>query len=123
MDITHARFPYEVLRIINEVADSHFVAFDLEFSGIAQQRRPRSSKLTLQEYYEDVKSAAEKYQILQVGLTIVNEDLENGRYIARPYNFNLSPLTFLPERQFSREWTSHSGGSHFSPKCSSDELT
>ena len=110
MDVPHSRFPYEVLKIIQEVADSHFIAFDLEFSGIASQRQAKSRKLTLQQYYEDIKAASEKYQILQVGLTIVKEDLKRGRYIARPYNFNISPLTPLSERQFGRVWSYHSGG-------------
>ena len=110
MDVPHSRFPYEILKIVQEVADSHFIAFDLEFSGIAGQRQGRSRKLTLQQYYEDVKAAAEKYQILQVGLTIVKEDLGRGRYIARPYNFNISPLTSLNERHFGRVWSYHSGG-------------
>lgn len=110
MDIPHSRFPYEILRIIQEVADSHFIAFDLEFSGVAGRRAGRPQKLTLQEYYEDIKEAAEKYQILQVGFTIVQEDLKKGCYVARPYNFNISPLTSLRERHFGREWSYHSGG-------------
>ena len=112
MDIGHGAFPLEVLKILQEVSESHFLAFDLEFSGVAS-RRPAGTgkgKLSLQEYYEDIKAAAEKYQILQFGLTIVKEDLKKGRYVARPYNFNISPLTSLRERHFGREWSYHSGG-------------
>jgi hypothetical protein len=110
MDVPDSRFPSEVLKIVQEVAESHFVAFDLEFSGVASRRPLGTGKLSLQEYYEDVKAAAEKYQILQVGLTVVKEDLKKGRYIARPYNFNISPLTRLRERDFARTWSYHSGG-------------
>ena len=113
MDVPHSRFPYEILKIIQEVADSHLIAFDLEFSGVAGRRPAKSGKLTLQEYYEDIKEAAEKYQILQVGFTIVQEDLEKGRYVARPYNFNISPLTPLWERHFGRVWSYHSGAIGF----------
>ena len=110
MDVPNSRFPYEIVKIIQEVADSHFIAFDLEFSGVAGRRAAKSQKLTLQEYYEDIREAAEKYQILQVGLTIVQEDLKKGGYVARPYNFNISPLTTLRERHFGRQWSYHSGG-------------
>lgn len=110
MDIPQARFPQELLKIINEIAESHFVAFDLEFSGVAGRRPVGTGKLSLQELYEDTKAAAEKYQILQVGLTIVKEDLKHGRYVARPYNFNISPLTGLREKHFGRVWSHHSGG-------------
>ena len=116
MDITHARFPLELLKIIQEVSESHFIAFDLEFSGVAGRRPNGTGKLSLQEYYEDVKAAAEKYQILQVGLTIVKEDLKRGRYVTRPYNFNISPLTSLRERYFGRTWSYHSGGEQILPR-------
>ena len=78
MDISRSRFPLELVKIIQLVADSHFVAFDLEFSGIAGRRKNRK-KPSLQEVYQDVKEAAEQYQVLQVGLTVVHEDLVAGK--------------------------------------------
>lgn len=82
MDIQKSQFPREILRIISYIAESHFIAFDLEFSGVAGRRKvPQGAvreKPTLQQMYEDVKEAAEKYQILQIGLTIVKEDQEKG---------------------------------------------
>jgi poly(A)-specific ribonuclease len=88
MDIQKSQFPQEILSIIQHVADSHFIAFDLEFSGVAGRRKVppggKRDKLTLQELYEDVKEAAEKYQILQVGLTIVQEDQDKGKKLIPP---------------------------------------
>jgi poly(A)-specific ribonuclease len=110
MDVSSAMFPSLVLRLLQEVADSHLVTVDFEFSGVAGHRPQGSGKLTLQEYYEDTKEAAEKYQVLQLGLTIVEEDLDQARYVVRPYNFNLSPLPALRERFFSRDWSANSGG-------------
>ena len=78
MDISRIQFPSELVKIIQLIANSHFVALDLEFSGIAGRRRDRK-KLTLQEVYEDTKTAAEQYQILQVGITVVHEDLAAGK--------------------------------------------
>ena len=82
MDVQKSQFAQELVRIIEHVADSHFVAFDLEFSGVAGRRKPlpggKRDKLTLQEMYDDVKEAAEKYQILQVGLTVVKEEQNAG---------------------------------------------
>ncbi len=77
MDISRIQFPSELVKIIQLIADSHFVAFDLEFSGIAGRRRGRK-KLTLQEVYEDTKAAAKQYQVLQIGITVVHEDLATG---------------------------------------------
>jgi poly(A)-specific ribonuclease len=80
MDITYATFPQELIGIIQHIADSRFVAFDLEFSGVAARRSAGGSgKLSLQEYYQDLRSAAQIYQILQIGLTIVSEDTDKGK--------------------------------------------
>jgi len=114
MDITHATFPEELIKIIQHIANSRFVAFDLEFSGVAARRSAGGSgKLSLQEYYQDLRSAAQIYQILQIGLTIVSEDTEKGRYVARPYNFHLSPLPATKEQVFRRVWSYNSGAISF----------
>jgi poly(A)-specific ribonuclease len=111
MNVTSASFPFEAVNIIQHIAKSRFIAFDFEFSGVAG-RNPGggSGKLGLQDYYEELRSAAQIYQILQVGLTIVTEEADKGRYVARPYNFNLSPLPALKESTFRRDWSYNSGG-------------
>jgi hypothetical protein len=92
MNISRSHFPLELVKIIQLIADSHFVAVDLEFSGIAGRRKDRK-KPTLQEVYEEVKDAAEKYQVLQVGLTVVHEDLVTGRI---PENSDIINRSYLP---------------------------
>ena len=85
--------------MLRALANAHFVAIDLELSGIQSKtiHRPKAvengsnegrssgGKQTLQERYEEAKEAAERYQILQVGLTIVSEDTETGLYHNHPY--------------------------------------
>lgn len=79
MNVPSTGFPEELIHIIQHVADSQFVAIDLEFSGVAGRRSAGGTgKLTLQDYYQDLRSAAQIYQILQVGLTTVSEDIDNG---------------------------------------------
>ena len=114
MDISGHSFASEVVNIIEQIAQSRFIAFDFEFSGVAARRQGGGSgKLNLQEYYDDLRSAAQIYQILQVGLTVVTEDVDNVRYIARPYNFNLSPLPAFKESIFKRTWSFNSGAVSF----------
>ncbi|KAF3483344.1 uncharacterized protein GIQ15_02668 [Arthroderma uncinatum] len=65
--------------MLQDIGDCSFVALDFEFSGIFNQKlRPAASytdgDLSLQKRYEEVKQAAEEYQILQVGITLVIED-------------------------------------------------
>lgn len=97
MDIDRFNFPSQILGILDAISRAHFVSFDLELSGVASRSAvPATGKPTLQQKYQEVKEAAERYRILQFGLTCVEEDHENGRYIARPYNFHLNPC--LEER-------------------------
>ncbi len=100
MEVNGLAFQSQLPSILRAIARSKFVAFDLELSGIpgrqtGQARAPGRSedgKQTLQERYTETKKAAERYQIIQLGLTCVEEDLERGVYVTRPYNFFLNPV-------------------------------
>ncbi len=78
----HSRLP----SLLRAVSNAHFIAIDLELSGIPshQINKPRavkdyaSGKATLQERYEETKKAAETYQVLQLGITCVEEDKDRG---------------------------------------------
>lgn len=84
MEISSREFSSELVKIIQLIADSHFVALDLEFSGISSRRaRGGRNRLSLQQVYEEVQEAAKLYQVLQVGLTIVEEDAQKGNYVDR----------------------------------------
>lgn len=86
MDITRQAFHNQLPAIIAAIADAHFVAIDLELSGIPgkQINRPRvdgvygDGKPSLQQRYEETKKAAEQYQVLQLGMTCVGENRDRG---------------------------------------------
>ena len=81
MEVSSRQFCSELVKILQLIADSHFVALDLEFSGIPSRRtRGGRGRLSLQQVYEEVREAAKQYQVLQVGLTIVEEDAQTGSY-------------------------------------------
>lgn len=112
MDITPKTFPYFLPRILDDLASCSFVSIDFEFSGIAcSSNLPNNKTSTLQERYAEVKESADKYRIVQIGLTICLEDTESGKrrpfsgiesevlmvmftgtYILKPYNLYLSPI-------------------------------
>lgn len=109
MEVNAISFKGRLLGILDDLSKCEFVAFDLELSGIPTHR---SKMPTLQERYEDLKAAAERYQILQVGLTFVFHDFEREVYVLKPYNFNLSPM--LAERlDIERDFTFSSGALEF----------
>lgn len=84
MDLTSTNFAYYLPWVLNEIASSCFVAMDLEMSGIPLSIKQQGHK-PLQKHYEENKAAAEKYQILQIGLTICREDKESGNVICLIY--------------------------------------
>lgn len=51
---------------------------------------PNQEPQSLQARYEEVKNSADKYQILQVGLTICHEDTKNGQI------FSSCPPLWIP---------------------------
>jgi poly(A)-specific ribonuclease len=85
MDVDHEHYRKELLPILRNIANADFVTFDLEMSGITT--RPKFSsgdhshdvgKPTLEQQYQELKSAAEIFQILQIGITCVEVDREKG---------------------------------------------
>lgn len=84
MDIGPRAFLHQLPTILNAIADAHFVAIDLELSGIPT-KKPRAAgkdnrKPNLQSRYEETKMAAEKYQVLQLGITCVRENRDKGTH-------------------------------------------
>ena len=96
MDVPERAFGWALLPLLGALSECHFFAVDFEMSGIptgqaasaVQGDRSRHHRQTLQERYTELKQAAEKYQILQVGLTVVKEDRTRGMqhlgYYPRP---------------------------------------
>ncbi len=86
MDVKASAFQRQLPSVLNAIAAAHFVAIDLELSGIPGQQTKKlraagegsSGKPSLQERYEETKLAAEMYQILQLGITCVEEDGDRG---------------------------------------------
>ena len=113
MDINNSNFNSSLLSLLRAISKAHFVAIDLELSGIPshQIHKPRiagnrrTGKATLQERYEDTKEAAEKYQVLQVGITCVEEHKDRGK--CRTENtecwriFNLTQVSTLYRHSIS----------------------
>lgn len=75
MDLTREIFPSYLPWLLMDLSSSCLVAIDLELSGISLSLDRNGTKAqTLQQRYEEMKAAADKYQILQIGLTMCRED-------------------------------------------------
>ena len=95
MEVDKTAFYPLLLDILTDISTAHFIAFDLELSGVPSKqtwKQGRSGRPSLQERYLETKETAKRYQILQFGLTCVEQDTENKKYVLKPYNFEISPL-------------------------------
>lgn len=84
MNVHRDNFYPELMDMLKSLSTATFVSFDMEMTGITMKDRFASrdgsghKKNTLQGQYEEVKKAAENFQVLQIGITCVHEDRENG---------------------------------------------
>lgn len=85
MEVGPGQFWNELLPILKNISNARFIAVDVEMSGISTRTRysPKgrfneTGKPSLQEQYEETKEAAERYQVLQIGLTCIEENWKNG---------------------------------------------
>lgn len=116
MEVDAASFPHHLLGLLINISEADFVSFDLELSGIPSRLPNKPARgpgrFTLEERYAETKIGADRYQILQVGLTCARFDYIANKYVLRPYNINISPL--LDERlDFEREVSFQSGACSF----------
>jgi poly(A)-specific ribonuclease len=124
MEVDASSFPHHLFGLFVNISEADFVSFDLELSGIPsriQNKPPRlgGGRFTLEERYAETKEGADRYQILQVGITCARFDYIANKYVLRPYNINLSPL--LDERlDFEREISLQSGAITFLLGCGFD---
>ncbi|QDS74780.1 hypothetical protein FKW77_001842 [Venturia effusa] len=94
MDVDKVAFYPRLLPILEDLSNAHFVSLDFELSGIAsKQPGTLRQKQTIQERYAEAKEAAERYRIIQVGLTCVGQCDDAGReqYVVKTSNFPLNP--------------------------------
>ena len=123
MEVDKVSFYPLLLDALTDISEAHFVAIDLELSGVPTKKtrsRGGAGRPTLQERYLETKEAAERYQILQIGLTCVQQDFENGKYILMPYNFELSPLIDERGLDVERIFSFQSGAAEFLLKVGFD---
>ncbi|KAJ5714761.1 uncharacterized protein N7483_011942 [Penicillium malachiteum] len=113
MELNSVNFPSYLGEVLHDLSCSCFVSIDLEFSGIPLAPGSQSTgEQSLEERYADNKVAAEKYQVLQLGLTMCRENVIDATYTLKPYNIDLSPFV---DRMLdvNRDWVSMSWAMEF----------
>jgi poly(A)-specific ribonuclease len=112
MDVNKVAFFPRLLGILEAVSQAHFVSIDFELSGVPG-RSERKGEQTLESRYEELREAAARYQILQIGLTTAEQDSEKKTYILRSYNFPLNPCVKEDPLGIERIFSFQSGAVDF----------
>lgn len=117
MDIDAASYPKRLLAMLGAISHADFVAIDLEMTGIPS-RIPKSERpygdrrKNLEDMYAECKAAADRYSVIQFGLTCARFDWLQDKYVLTPYNVTLSPI--MNDRLgFDREFCIQSGAATF----------
>ncbi len=79
MDVTTTNYKSELLGIIEVITRADFLAIDCEMSGVPPHLG--GEKPPLQEHYQQMKLAADKFQLLQFGITCIERVEDKGRFI------------------------------------------
>jgi hypothetical protein len=115
MEVNRDNFVKELPSILEHLLKSSYISFDMEMSGIHKKAyhvgaaNHDEGKPSMQTLYEGIKGAAEKYQVLQFGMTIVEEDREKGECLA---TFLSAMLSLLRLRSAVSRFLSHCVFSH-----------
>ena len=100
MEINLENFTERLPLIRKSISTCDFIAIDTEFSG---------SKVTLDDKPHEFDSFRDKYArnskairtflAFQVGLTTFRWSSHKGKYIGRPFNFNIFPRSILDNKR------------------------
>jgi len=93
MEVDQEHFRKELLPILKEIARAKIITFDLEMSGIYirptnSSNRIDAGKGSLQQMYDEMLAAAETFQVLQFGITCIEEDREKGISVTTNIKFS-----------------------------------
>ena len=96
MEITCKNYYKQEKELLNLIETSDYISFDLEMTGIENDKN--NSLLDTPEYrYSKYKKSSEKYSIIQLGLSffklVTNPNIYHKQiiYECRPYNLYLFP--------------------------------
>ncbi|KAF9872617.1 hypothetical protein CkaCkLH20_09796 [Colletotrichum karsti] len=101
MEVNMENFWQQLPRILISIAESNFVAIDVEMTGITDNLADVARKQnnhTRQGLYEAGKRIASTYNLFQLGLTCVKSDGDDS-YKTETYSFYVSPLLLEDTRE------------------------
>ncbi|KAI9257421.1 ribonuclease H-like domain-containing protein [Sporodiniella umbellata] len=101
MEIPRQQFSEKLSEIEKAIKECDVIAIDTELSGL---HRPTTSKrlYSLEDRYIEYKEATERFIIIQFGFCAFKWDAPSGRYIAKPFNFNIFPTSIMGNAQPNR---------------------
>ena len=90
MELTRDNYYDIEIKILKDIEECDFIAFDLEFSGLIQNKFKIYD--SPEEYFTKLKYNAENFRIIQFGICTFKKNIQNPQeYIAKPYYIYVFP--------------------------------
>jgi poly(A)-specific ribonuclease len=102
MDIDRSNFWQNLPTLLKTISESQYAAVDIEMSGVQVHSFDHRPVRTVQDAYEVARQAAEKFTILQLGLTCVSWAEDQKAYITKSYNIPIYPGVVVDDINSSR---------------------
>ncbi|TQN73348.1 Poly(A)-specific ribonuclease PARN [Colletotrichum shisoi] len=98
MEVTTENFWRQLPRILLSIANSQFVAIDLEMTGIADKNsEERLGNPTKQQIYEIARKIASTFNVFELGITCIISK-PDGAYTTESFSFTVSPYLHADTR-------------------------
>ncbi|UXI14903.1 Methionine aminopeptidase 1D [Sarcoptes scabiei] len=102
MNVTIENFEEILSEFESSLPSIDFISIDTEFSGLNSDEKSHEL-LDPQQYYCKSKKNIEKFQILQVGLSLFKR-IENDRFDCSSYNFYIFPSKHFSSQKFRERY-------------------
>ncbi|KAK3985545.1 ribonuclease H-like domain-containing protein [Cladorrhinum sp. PSN332] len=92
MEINADNFWRELPAALETICTAEYITYDLEMTGIIGEAIQSVPERPLDGAYQMARSAAQTFQILQVGITCFSYDANHQKYKSRTYSIHLTPF-------------------------------
>jgi poly(A)-specific ribonuclease len=91
MDVTRSEFEQSFAYISASIQNATFITIDTEFTGLYTEETKPSTYDTHQTRYTKLIHTINQFQLIQLGICTFTYDTDRAGYVARPFNFYVSP--------------------------------
>ncbi|KAK4230841.1 ribonuclease H-like domain-containing protein [Podospora fimiseda] len=102
MDINAHNFWRELPAFLDTICTAEYISYDLEMTGITGEAIQTHPERPHEDAYQMTRSAAQTFQIVQIGMTCFFYDADQKKYKSRTYSIHLTPFFTQSSQDLAR---------------------